>query len=147
MSGWSPEAYFCGVLVGGSGHHCRSWPPVPDVWPRLVEDPTPWAGGGVPLCDWHPARDGLRAPGRTFLQRPTCIETEGIFAHLMVDGWTMLAAWDRSGDKRGGGTATFALRGELLPVEALDRCRGLYPALFQRIECYLGRVVSVQAFT
>lgn len=124
--------YFMGVPVGWlSGHTEIRWPPVRDVWPRDPIVPTPWSGSGTALLDWHPERDGERAPGRPYHQRPKCDEA-------------MIAAWDRSADSRRGCTATFAILGELGPDDALAMARRTYPALFARIEKHLGRPVEVR---
>lgn len=65
---------------------------------------------------------------------------------MICEGWTMLAAWDRSADPRGGCTATFALQGEFEPAVALRIARETYPGLLARIEEHVGRAVTVRAW-
>lgn len=130
--------YFCGVRPGSSaGHFCE--PP--------SDARSPWGGHGYTVLDWHPERDGLRAPRRAFKDRGRPPEDEGEFVHLVLDGWTLIAAWDRSADHRGGCTATFAVLGVLEAEEMLASAREQYPRVFARIEKHIGRSVTVRRAT
>lgn len=128
--------YYCGVPVGRSaGHFCT-----PAAGPR-----TPWASRTDPLGDWHPERDGLRAPVLPYYDQPRGRdEREGEFGHLQVDGWTQIAAWDRSADSRGGSSATFAIERLVGPDEALRIARARFSRVFERIERHIGRAVIVR---
>ena len=133
--------YFVGVLAGErSGHRLLRWPPIRESWPREPLEPSPWAGAGCPLTAYHPAHGHhLR-----YSHVERAAQVEGVFSHLTRDGWTLLAAWDRSADARYGCTATFAMREILAPEDALAVARRLYPELFARIEAHIGRPVVVQ---
>lgn len=135
--------YFCGVRPGTrNGHHCQ-----PST--GLV---TPWGSvsAACTLLDWHPDRDGLSynsaiANGREHNYRGIT-ETEGEFVHLIVGGWTLIAAWDRSADKRPGCTASFAMPGEHGAEIALAFARARWPRVFARIETHLGASVTVRGW-
>lgn len=126
-------AYYCGVLPGTTrGHYCD-----PRSGPQ-----SPWHSPGWPLVDWHPDRDGVSPPsaGNAGLIYPE----EGRFVHLTVDGWTLIACWDRSGDSRPGSSATFAFDTLLTPDEALAEARQRWPAVLERIEAHIGHQVTVR---
>ena len=135
----APELiYFCGVAPGHrAGHHC---------YPNQREPLTPWGASniGYTLLDWHPERDGRAAPRLEYRHRGNPEETEGEFVHLIDDGWTLVAAWDRSADKRGGCTASFAMPGEFGPEAALAHAKARWPRVFARIEAHVGRPVTVR---
>jgi len=131
--------YFCGVQPGTkAGHYCS---------PSQPEPRTPWAESamwGYALLDWHPERDGERATGSRAHMLSRRPETEGEFAHLVVGGWTLIAAWDRSADRRGGCSASFALDCELTGEDALKYARERFPRVFARIEAHIGKPVIVR---
>lgn len=140
--GTRPLVYFMGVWPGfRSGHFVyRS-----DTAPVGFAPMTPWGWEQDVLLDWHPERDGLRAPRASWRWRwDARNETEGVFFHLVLDGWTLLAAWDRSEDKRSGCTSTFAIQAELPPDEAMIAARYAFPKVFARIEAHLGRPPTVR---
>lgn len=130
--------YFCGVIPGTSaGHFCY-----PNRGPI-----SPWGAAApmvYPLLDWHPERDGAKGPRLEYFQRGNPPQIEGEFVHVQAAGWTMIAAWDRSADPRGGCTATFAMDALLDMDEALSAARGAWPAVFARIETRLGRPVTIR---
>lgn len=131
------HAYFCGVRPGTkAGHYCE-----PSDGPS-----SPWGESslGYRLLDWHPERDGRRTPRGDRMRRIVSGEPEGEFAHLIEDGWTLIAAWDRSADRRGGCSASFAFGGEYTPQRALTMARDRWPLVFARIEAHIGRTVTVR---
>jgi hypothetical protein len=88
-----------------------------------------------------------RAPlcGRSARHREARIEGAPVFVRR--NGWTLVSMWDRSGDRRPGSHATFALGAELSDTEALAECKQLFPEVFTRIERQLGKpgvVVQLQ---
>ena len=132
-------AYFCGVPIGlTAGHYCY-----PIEGPR-----SPWAESGMrgfPLVDWHPERDGIGPPKDYKLMFKRREEKEGEFIHLQLDGWTLLAAWDRSADKRGECSVSFAFDALLSPEEALAETRKRWPQIIARMEKHLARPVTLFA--
>ena len=127
--------YFCGVRPGDTaGHYCNP----------MTGPPTPWRGTvmGWPLADHHPARDGVVRENNTRLRRAPLAQPEGEFVHVQAQGWTLIAAWDRSGDKRYGCTASFAFQAELSPAAALAEAQRRWPAVLARIETHIGRPVT-----
>jgi len=149
MSTDNPLIYFCGVWPGSrAGHYDRL--PGGHRPPRNAAY-SPWGSYGYPLLDWHPDRNGTsvaaqQADKRPRWQRSPYTDTEGVFKHLVVDGWTMLAAWDRSGDDRMASTATFAIHDEMFAAEALAYVRTKFPTVLERIENHVGHPVTVEAF-
>ena len=131
------EVYFMGVPPGHTaGHACA---------PKVGET-SPWGTGPWPVLDWHPDRDG---PRRTEPPMPTVRigwnqQPEGEFVWLQADGWTLIAAWDRSADTRGGCTASFAIHALVEPDAMLDLARAAHPAVLARIEAHIGRPVTVR---
>lgn len=123
-------AYFCGVPLGvKAGHYCT-----PNNGTR-----SPWAdvSGSYPLADYHPDYDPLR-------RSSPIAQPEGEFVHEQRDGWTCLAAWDRSADPRSGCTMTFALWALLSPEQALAEVRLRWPQLIERVEKHIKRAVTVR---
>ena len=63
-------------------------------------------------------------------------ETEGRgFVHY-VDGWTVIAWWDRSADARGGCNAAFLVRGRHVWTDALTLARAAFPSELARMEAH-----------
>ena len=125
--------YFCGVRPGDlAGHHCV---------PREGES-SPWAGERWhgPLLDWHPDRDGPRYPRR----EARVAQPEGEFVWHQEDGWTLIAAWDRSADTRGGCSASFAVHALVEPEAMLALAREAHPAVLARIDAHIGRPATVR---
>ena len=130
------HAYMMGVPLGYSaGHYCRQKGPV-----------SPWGHNHYILYDWHPDRDGPAYPRRKRRYgRETYSESvEGEFVHVSVDGWTLIACWDRSADKRGGCTMTFAFSEVMTGEDAVALARSAWPGIFERIEAHTGNVCTVR---
>lgn len=60
-------------------------------------------------------------------------EVEGEAKLHYVDGWTILAFWDRSVDKRGACNSNFVIRGCCTFDEALQLAREQYPQVMNRL--------------
>ena len=128
----NPRVLFFGVASGtGAGHYLRDpsyrllreaavLPPalhrIDSVWtrerPRTVEE----------------ARNrgtyyGERAP-----------ETQGCAFIHYVSGWTIVAWWDRSEDKRGGCNANFLAEGRFGFATMIDLARKVFPREMRRME-------------
>lgn len=70
-------------------------------------------------------------------------ETEGEPHFATKDGWTLMAMWDRSADKRGGCMAAFAVNREFKShSDALLLFRVRFPDVFERIEKHLGKSIG-----
>ncbi len=137
--------YFCGVMPGTrAGHFCKPYDGEHSPWGEPPGASSGNRASGYPLMDWHPERDGERAPRPDYLQRERPTETEGEFAHLIVDGWTLIAAWDRSADTRPGCSASFAVHVEMDMGAMLALARLSWPAVFERIEAHIGRRAGVR---
>lgn len=54
---------------------------------------------------------------------------------------TLLLSWDRSADQRGGCCATFIVHAHVTDEYALELARAAFPAVFARIETYLGKAM------
>jgi hypothetical protein len=70
------------------------------------------------------------------------VEPEGIAHCQCAEGWTLLALWDRSADKRDGCCALFAFNVEVDRYAALALTRKWFPRVTQRIETHLGRPIQ-----
>lgn len=130
-------AYFTGVWPGEQAGHCCFTPD--GQRPRHDVAPSPWAESPsklYPLGDATP--QGVAWPDRYSNAEG---QPEGRARIVRQGGWTLVFVWDRSGDKRPGSHATFALQADLEPAEALDKARELFPRVFARIERHLGRSV------
>lgn len=57
---------------------------------------------------------------------------QGVALLHYKDGWTALAFWDRSGDRRGNSSSTFLFDEELGFAAALARAKAEFPTLFER---------------
>lgn len=60
-------------------------------------------------------------------------EVEGEAALHYLDGWTVLAFWDRSVDKRGGCNSNFVVRGHATFDEVLALAKEQYPQVMNRL--------------
>jgi hypothetical protein len=83
--------------------------------------PAPWGSGFMP---------GAGLDGSLLDKRGGQEEGRVVLHH--VDGWTALAFWDRSVDKRGGSNSVFVSRGTLTCAEMLDAARATWPQVFAR---------------
>ena len=139
-------AYFTGVRPGdANGHFCH----VPGYkWASHTAPRSPWAGERalVPLADngvCGPATwPELYRPGTHYgLTKLGAEEPEGRARTARKDGWTLLFLWDRSADRRGGCSASFAFDQDLDDHAVLETARKHFPEVFERIEKHLGRQV------
>ena len=59
-------------------------------------------------------------------------EAEGLALLHHVEGWTILAFWDRSGDQRWGSHSTYLAKGEHDFAEMVRLAREAFPAVWAR---------------
>ena len=59
---------------------------------------------------------------------------QGQAAIVHVEGWTVLAFWDRSVDKRGASNSAFLLLGTLTFEDARDRSKEAFPEVWARFQ-------------
>lgn len=59
-------------------------------------------------------------------------QREGVAALEHVNGWTVLAFWDRSGDKRGSSNSVFLAEGKLTFEEMVARAQEEFPEVWER---------------
>lgn len=94
-------------------------------------------GRSIPYWEWNRTLpwvniDGSLAPGgRGQASRD---EIDGHAALHHKDGWTALAWWDRSVDKRGGCNAGLYARGTFTAEEMLAKGREAFPVIFARFK-------------
>jgi hypothetical protein len=60
------------------------------------------------------------------------VEGRGHLSH--VNGWTLLAFWDRSIDRRGKSNSLFLARGIHTFEEMVNRCRAAFPTVWSRFD-------------
>jgi hypothetical protein len=66
---------------------------------------------------------------------PNLPQEEGLATVAYVNGWTILAFWDRSVDKRGNSNSAFVLPGQILNFATVLRLsRERFPWVFERIK-------------
>jgi hypothetical protein len=112
--------YYFGCL-GEVGHYlhttgAKRWPraSLPDDFVRLF------------------GRNGAGLDATMLPKQGAGSQKQGV-AHLHhVDGWTVLAFWDRSVDNRGGSNSAFVTRGELDFATMLEASRATWPQVFNR---------------
>lgn len=61
-------------------------------------------------------------------------QIEGLAQVTLFKGWSILAFWDRSGDKRGGSNSAFLAKGQFGFEELLKAARIQYPKHFERMD-------------
>ena len=105
----APKVFYFGCL--DSGHHM--WEPGNNLYLRKQE--TPW--GAYP--------DGTLCPEKTY--------ENGLALLHHKDGWTALAFWDQSGDKRLGSHSTFLVRGDYTFDQMLALCKEQWAGVFARM--------------
>lgn len=106
------DAYFYGAREA-PGHY---------LWTPRGREVDPRAG----LVPWsHAELDGR-------LQPPDPAQPEGVASLHHRGGWTALAFWDRSSDRRLGSCACFAVRGEHVFDEAARLAREAFPWVWSR---------------
>lgn len=59
-------------------------------------------------------------------------QTEGIVYRSLINGWTVLSFWDRSGDSRGRSNSAFIMDGDYATLAGLAIARERFPAIFAR---------------
>lgn len=64
---------------------------------------------------------------------PGTSEVEGKAALWHVEGWTILAFWDRSGDSRGKSNSAFVIRGRHNLEDAIEHSRASFPEVWGRM--------------
>lgn len=131
---------YCGVWPGSSGHYEHT---PQGVRPRVI---APWTVGpsgldggvtsllaGVPLgsaAPWGVLRDAPQHVWRVW-HEAGCVSVDSIDTHGV---WTLLAAWDRTGDPRAGSFSAFVLNGRLTTAEAIVAARSEFPIVWARID-------------
>lgn len=85
-----------------------------------------------PIDGVHAPRVGADQRHRADLQDYRPEAPEGIAALVYVRGWTVIAYWDRSGDKRGASNTAFAASGRHTFEEMLAAAKEQWPQIFQR---------------
>jgi len=61
-------------------------------------------------------------------------QEEGVATLCHLNGWTILAFWDRSVDSRPGANSAFVIRGEWSFGEARDKAKAAFPSIWQRFK-------------
>jgi len=96
-----------------------------------------WESGGGALyrCrvlpqDWPFGENGWSLD-RKFC--PNNAQTQSSARLVHVDGWTVLAMWDRTVDKRWGCNANFVERGELSFEQMVEKAKESFPTVWERI--------------
>lgn len=59
-------------------------------------------------------------------------QTQCVVHRSVINGWTVLTFWDRSGDSRGSSNSSFILQGEHATEAGLAFARELFPTVFAR---------------
>lgn len=145
METQAATSYFFGVRPGdANGHFCH----VPGLaWAERDAPLTPWASGYHPIGERAAMKAAFDPGGRdrdwAYGTSTRIKQTEGMPGFARKDGWTLVALWDRSADRRGGCCAMFAFHKELTDPEALACAKRVFPRVFARIEKHLGRAVEV----
>jgi hypothetical protein len=94
---------------------------------RMNEQVGPFGNGNMLDGSFPPH---IRKSGGTCGER---IEDESISVVAHVHGWTVLAMWDRSVDKRGACNAAFVMEGEHDHAAMWDSARRWYPTIVARL--------------
>lgn len=112
------EAFYFGC-VGTSGHHLHT----PDLRTASRAGPFTPAMLDTPFCP------GMTPDARGMTPRE---QPEGVARLTHVEGWTVLAFWDRSIDNRHGSHSTYVLRGTLAYDDAARLAREAFPRVWAR---------------
>ncbi len=59
-------------------------------------------------------------------------QVQGVVHRSVINGWTVLTFWDRSGDSRGNSNSAFVLEGEHTADAGLAIAREMFPHIFGR---------------
>lgn len=57
---------------------------------------------------------------------------QGLIKYTQLDGWSIIAFWDRSGDSRPGSHSTFLINESVTPEDLLEAAKLAYPQIFSR---------------
>lgn len=123
------DLLFFGVVTGhGAGHHLWASSPMrwvpPTALPLALQRlDAVWTAPSPRSPDQ--VRDRWRERGP---------ETEGMAYLHHVEGWTVVAWWDRSEDHRGGSNAAFLARGTHTLDAMLALARRAFPREMRRME-------------
>ncbi len=120
-----PETYYFGC-VGSPGHYWRD--PTDSRRQSSIEKRV---GRSI-----HPRIDGGFCPGSVPGDpwKRTRSEVEGEAAVHHVDGWTILAFWDRSVDKRGACNSNFVALGEHDFAAMCEIAQRVFPRVWNRYQ-------------
>lgn len=106
------NVYYFGCW-GGIGHH---------LWTTR--------GNFAEVChSWGSNEYGL--DGRL---TPTDTKHEGVARLVHKDGWTALAFWDRSVDRRGGSNSVFLFDAALTFDDAVNEAKRAFPSVWARFK-------------
>jgi hypothetical protein len=106
------EAYYFGCQEGGGGH-------------RLYT-----SGGGT--CNREPAGFPCRTTTLDAGLLPPGSQKEGQATLVHLNGWTILAFWDRSIDSRSGSNSAFVFQGLMTFTEVCEQARLRFPEIWKR---------------
>lgn len=65
---------------------------------------------------------------------PPGAQVQGVVNHVQVSGWSVVAWWDRSADKRPGSNSAFVAEGTFGELEMIAAAREQYPWVFARMK-------------
>jgi hypothetical protein len=65
---------------------------------------------------------------------PQCDEIQGRQHLSIINGWTIVSMWDRSGDSRGRSNSSFLADGIMTREELMTMARHTFPDIVARIE-------------
>lgn len=125
-----PRVLFFGVASGtGAGHYLYD----PTYRTLREETSLPPSLQRIDTV-WTRERPRSEEEVRNRSSRERDPQTQGrAFIHY-VDGWTIVAWWDRSEDKRGGCNANFLAEGRFGFATMLDIARKVFPREMRRME-------------
>lgn len=118
---WGVPGHF---LYGPGGHVERSTLPT-----ELRSLDGPFAGDPAKIKGYY---DGIYGK-KTVPYWDSKDEEQGQARMHFVAGWTVMAFWDRSGDRRGGSNSNFLAEGEFIFDEMCVLARLHFPAVWARI--------------
>ena len=99
---------------------------------HFLYEPGWWSVRSFKAFDYQ-MLDGMYAPGGERLRRWKSFEqVEGHAAWHVVNGWTVVSFWDRSGDARGNSNSAFVVEGEHSFEHVLELAREVWPEVFTR---------------
>lgn len=116
------EMYYFGCW-GQAGHYWRS--PNGHATERAIE-------ARIPEALRHGRIDGNFCPGYIGPYKRTCPEVEGEAAIHLIEGWTALAWWDRSVDRRPACNSAVVVRGDHSYTMVLEIVKAQMPDLLKR---------------